>query len=92
MHVIDFFVILKFCVKQLTFFERTVLAASDFKNCTMVYCEYYCSNFLKKFYLFKLNYIDSKKSATSWKTNINKSGTMPGPVSMLKTLNKNKKY
>ena len=38
MHCIDFFVILKFCVKQLTFFERTVVAASDFKNCTMVHC------------------------------------------------------
>ena len=38
MHCIDFFVILKFCVKQLTFFERTVVAASDFKNCTMFHC------------------------------------------------------
>ena len=39
MHCIDFFVIFKFCVKQLTFFERTVVAASDFKDCTMVHCE-----------------------------------------------------
>ena len=36
--VLIFFVILKFCVKQLTFFESTVLAASDFKNCRMVHC------------------------------------------------------
>ena len=36
MHCIDFFVISKFCVKQLTIFERTVVAASDVKNCTMV--------------------------------------------------------
>ena len=26
-----------FCVKQLTIFEQTVVAASDFKNCTMVH-------------------------------------------------------
>ena len=26
-------------VKQLTFFERTVLTVSDFKNCTMVHCD-----------------------------------------------------
>ena len=41
MHCIDFFVISKFCVKQLTIFERTVVAASDFKNCTMVHCDKY---------------------------------------------------
>ena len=40
MHYIDFFVISKFCVKQLTIFERTVVAASDFKNCTMVNCDF----------------------------------------------------
>ena len=39
MHGIDFIVILKFCVKQLTLFGRTVVAASDFKNCTMVNCK-----------------------------------------------------
>ena len=39
MHGIDFFVILKFCVKQLTFFAPTA-AASDFNNCTMVHSEY----------------------------------------------------
>ena len=39
MHCIDFFVIFKFCVKQQTIFERTVVAASDFKNCTMVNCD-----------------------------------------------------
>ena len=36
---IDFCVIYKFRVKQLMIFERTVAAASDFKNCTMVNCE-----------------------------------------------------
>ena len=41
MHCIDFFffVIFKFCVKQLTIFERTVVAASYLKNCTVVYCD-----------------------------------------------------
>ena len=39
MHSINFSVILEFYVKQLTFFERTVVAASDFKNCMMVNCE-----------------------------------------------------
>ena len=38
MYCIDFFVIFKFCVRQLTIFEGTVVAASDFKNCTMVHC------------------------------------------------------
>ena len=33
-----FFVIFKLFVKQLAIFERTVVAASDFKNCTMVHC------------------------------------------------------
>ena len=42
--------------------------------------------------VLKLNYIDSKKSATSWNMNFNESGTMWGPISMLKKLNKNKKY
>ena len=42
----------------------------------------YCLNVLK------LNYFDSKKSATSWNTNINELGTMRGPISMLRTLNK----
>ena len=32
MHCIDFFVISKFCVKQLAIFERTVVAASDLKK------------------------------------------------------------
>ena len=35
MHSINFCVIFNFCVKQLTIFERTVVAASDLKNCTM---------------------------------------------------------
>ena len=33
---IGFCVIYKYRVKQLMIFERTVAAASDFKNCTMV--------------------------------------------------------
>ena len=36
---IDFCVIYKYRVKQLINFERTVAAASDFKNCTMVNCD-----------------------------------------------------
>ena len=36
---IDFCVIYKYRVKQLIIFERTVAAASDFKNCTMVNCD-----------------------------------------------------
>ena len=40
MNCIDFCVILKYCVKQLMIFGRTVVAASDLKNCTMVNCEY----------------------------------------------------
>ena len=36
---IDFCVIYKYRVKQLMIFERTVAAASDFKNCTMVNCD-----------------------------------------------------
>ena len=36
---IDFCVIYKYRVKQLMIFERTVAAASDFKNYTMVNCE-----------------------------------------------------
>ena len=32
-------VINRYCVKQLTIFERTIAAASDFKNCTMVNSE-----------------------------------------------------
>ena len=35
---IDFCVIYKYRVKQPMIFERTVAAASDFKNCTMVNC------------------------------------------------------
>ena len=35
---IDFCVIYKYRVKQLMIFERTVVAASDFKNCMMVNC------------------------------------------------------
>ena len=35
---IDFCVIYKYRVKQLMIFERTVAAASDFKNCRMVNC------------------------------------------------------
>ena len=38
-----------------------------------------------------LNDIDSMKSATSWNTNINESGTMWRPIRLLKTLNTNKK-
>ena len=38
---IDFCVIYKYRVKQLMIFERTVAAASDFKNCTMVNCVVY---------------------------------------------------
>ena len=41
---IDFYVIFKFCVKQLTNFERTVVAALDSKNCTMVNCDYYLTH------------------------------------------------
>ena len=37
---IDFLLFFKFCVKQLTIFGRTVVAASDFKNCTMVHCDW----------------------------------------------------
>ena len=37
---IDFCVIFKYCVKQLMIFGRTVVAASDLKNCTMVNCEH----------------------------------------------------
>ena len=37
---IDFCVIYRYRVKQLMIFERTVAAASDFKNCTMVNCDY----------------------------------------------------
>ena len=36
-HCIDFYVISFFRVKQHTFFERTVVAAYDLKNCTMVH-------------------------------------------------------
>ena len=39
--------------------------------------------------VLKLNYIDSKKKATSWNTNINESGTVGGPIKLLKTLNTN---
>ena len=35
----DICVIYKYRVKQLMIFERTVAAASDFKNCTMVNCD-----------------------------------------------------
>ena len=31
------------CVKQLAIFERSVVAASDFKNCIMVNCDLYAS-------------------------------------------------
>ena len=41
--------------------------------------------------VLKLNYIDSKKSANSCNMNINELGTMRGPISMLGTLNTNKK-
>ena len=41
--------------------------------------------------ILKLNYIDSKNSANSWYMNINELGTMRGPISMLRTLNTNKK-
>ena len=36
---IDFCVIYKYRVKQLMVLERTVAAASDFKNCMMLNCE-----------------------------------------------------
>ena len=39
MYCIDCFDIIKICVKQLTFFERTVVAASNSKNCAMVHCD-----------------------------------------------------
>ena len=39
MNCIDFCVIFKYRVKQLTIFEHTVVAASDLKNCTMVNCD-----------------------------------------------------
>ena len=39
MNCIDFCVNFKYCVKQLMIFGRTVVAASDLKNCTMVNCE-----------------------------------------------------
>ena len=38
LHCIDFCFICKICVKQLMFFERTVVTASDFKNCTTIHC------------------------------------------------------
>ena len=41
--------------------------------------------------VLKLNYIDSKKSAISWNMNINELGTMLGPISMVRTVNTNKK-
>ena len=44
MHCIDFFVISKFCVKQLAIFERTVVAASDLKKTvrwSTVFQQYY---------------------------------------------------
>ena len=40
--------------------------------------------------VLKLIYIDSKKSANSWNTNINELATMRGPISMLRTFNTNK--
>ena len=39
MNCIDFCNIFKYCVKQLMIFGRTVVAASDLKNCTMVNCD-----------------------------------------------------
>ena len=39
MNCIDFCVIFKYCVKQLMIFGRTVVAAFDLKNCTMVNCD-----------------------------------------------------
>ena len=42
--------------------------------------------------VLKLNYLDSKKSVNSWNMNINDLGTMLGPISMLRTLNTNKRY
>ena len=34
-----FLLFFNICVKQLSIFERTVIGASDFKNCTMVHCD-----------------------------------------------------
>ena len=48
MNCIDFCVIFKYCVKQLMIFGRTVVAASDLKNCTMVNCEYWSQKGEKK--------------------------------------------
>ena len=39
--IVLIFFIFKFCLRQLTIFERIVVAASDFKNCTMVHCDNY---------------------------------------------------
>ena len=39
MNCIDFCVIFKYCVKHLMIFGRTVVAASDLNNCTMVNCD-----------------------------------------------------
>ena len=39
MHCFDLLLFLNFVLKQLTIFERTVVTASDFKNCTMVHCD-----------------------------------------------------
>ena len=60
MHYIDFFVISKFCVKQLSIFERTVVAASDFKNCTMVNCDIG----LSLFFLLNTSLISNQSIAT----------------------------
>ena len=49
MHCIDFCVISNFCVRQLTIFERTVVAASDLKNCKMVYCDIHSHRFSEIF-------------------------------------------
>ena len=40
--------------------------------------------------VLKLNYIDNKKGAKRWNMNINELGTMRGPISMLRTLNRKK--
>ena len=40
MHCIDFLLFLNFVI-----FERTVVAASDFNNCTMVHCDAYLNIF-----------------------------------------------
>ena len=63
MNCIDFCNIFKYCVKQLMIFGRTVVAASDLKNCTMVNCDGYCKGiFLHKLWLGLTSLMESTTS------------------------------